>query len=450
MVKIVRRVEGVPGHRGVSMGVRRRTGLLLVLLLACCAPTALAAGAQPARAASISVQVRAADTLLPLAGIRVDLYQSMPWGWGGDWRYGYSDAVTGGVRFDGLVAGTYVLESRDPASAYASSCWSDAFTRAEAKKIVLAADTVYAADVRMLRAGRVAGVVTDEYGTPLGGISLWVGMEGQAGTGRTAADGSFDIGGLLPGAAWKLYAEDTENEDYVYQWWDGQRVVEDATPLSVASGQTTTVAVKMLTSAHIDGTITTRFGLPARDVAAQAFRLGDDGRWVAWSGECCHEDGSFRIFHLPAGTYIVAFWDTDRPSHKRYYPDTALRSEATTFTLAAGETIDLHEVVWNDTQRPTPAAPDAEVVDQDETADVRMRVNDPRPFGPRADVTIKVRTRGGKLVKTVVLPRRRVNTWLHGRFLCDLPRGQYRYSVYARDSGGNRETRPAVNTLRVR
>jgi hypothetical protein len=43
-----------------------------------------------------------------------------------------------------------------------------------------------------------------------------------------------------------------------------------------------------------------------------------------------------------------------------------------------------------------------------------------------------------------------VNTWLHGRFLCDLPRGLYRYSVCARDSGGNRETRPAVNTLRVR
>ena len=437
------------------MGTRKSaTRLGLLFLLLACILTAAAASAPPAPAASITVNVRAADTLLPLSGIRVDLYQAMPWGWGGDWRYGFSDALSGTLRIDGLAAGTYTLELRDATQAYASCYWSDAFTRSEATKIVLADDTAYSADVKLPLAGRIAGVVTDESGTPLKGILVNAhnghDSDGQGAGVLTAADGSYAIGGLLAAQNWVLFLEDQENEAYIYEFWSGARVYEDATPVSVGSGQTTTIDVAMRKSATISGVITTRLGLPCQNVVAAVYARTPSGGWVDFSGECCHTDGTFRACQLPPGRYSVAFFSTHALEQKRYYPSTALRSEAKIFTLGYGEAVDLHEVVWNDTSKPTPEAPDAEIVARGSTANVLYRVKDKRPGGPTADVTIKVRTRGGKLVKTVVLPRRKVNRWLSGRFACDLPRGSYVFSVYAVDLGGNRQTRPAVNTLRVR
>ena len=423
-----------------------------LLLLGGCVLAAMAVDAQISRAASITVEVRDAVTQAPLSGINVELGRRHSAGWSLV-RFNSTSAV-GTVQFSDLSGGTFTLLLQDFTGAYPWCYSPNAFTRAEATLIVLDDATDYTAVADLSPAGHVAGVVTDEAGAPLENIRIHVGhivdMQGQGGQGWTAADGSFDIGGLLPAPDWKLYFEDTEHEDYIYQWWDSQRFYEDAAPVPIYGGQTTSVAVTMQKSAHIAGVITTRFGLRCRDVAAEAFRLSESGRWESWSGEGCHEDGSFRIFHLPPGKYIVAFWDTDRPDNKRYYPDTALRSQAKVITLGSGETVNLREVVWNDTWRPTPEAPEAEVVDQGEIADVRMRIKDPRPGGPTADVTIKVQTRGGKLVKTVVLPRRAVNRWLHGRFVADLPRGAYRFSVLATDCGGNRQTRPAVNFLRVR
>jgi hypothetical protein len=452
----MRRVEGAPALIGGRMSVRATAARIGLLLLLCsCVLTAMAVAAQTSSAASITVNVRAADTQSPLSGIRVDLYQAMPWGWGGDWRYGFSDALSGSVRFDDLAAGTYTLGLRDATQAYASCYWSDAFTRVEATHIVLDVDAVFTADVELAPAGHIAGVVTDADGAPLEGIYLHAGhirdMDGQASTGVTAADGSYDLGGLLPADDWVLYLEDVENEDYIYQFWDGARVYEDATQVAVTSGRTTTVDVRMQKSATISGVVTTRLGLPCYRVAVQAFARTESGGWVDVSGVCCDAEGRFTIRQLPPGRYSLAFWSTERfGENRRYYPDTALRSQAKIFTLGYGQAIDLREVVWDDVRKPTPEAPEAETVARGGTAKVLLRVKDPRPGGPTADVTIKVRTRGGKLVQTVVLPRRTVNRWHSGRFVCRLPRGAYRFSVYAVDLGGNRQTRPAVNSLRVR
>jgi 5-hydroxyisourate hydrolase-like protein (transthyretin family) len=423
-----------------------RTGLLVLVI--CCAVAALVVGAAPARAGSISLHVQDAASGAPIAGIiHVEVGRHHSAGWSLV-RFN-STSATGDVQFLNLPAGTYTLLLEDSTDRYPRCFWPLSFTRATATRIVLDDDTDYAGVADMTLAGHIGGVVRDDEGNPLGGISIGAVHEGQGGSGKTAADGTFDVGGLLPASDYIMCFEDTENEDYIYQWWPDQRFSEDAKHVSVSTGDTTPIEVTMHKSAHFTGVITTRFGVPARNVAVSAFKRTADG-WENWSGECCHTDGTFRIFHLPPGEYRVAFWDTDRYEHKRWYPDTALPSEAKVFTLGPGETMELRDTVWNDTQRPTPSAPDAEVVEQGETADVRMCVRDPRPFGPRADVTIKVRTGKGKLVKTVVLPRRAVNRWLHGRFIADLPRGVYRFSVYVRDSGGNRETRPAVNTLRVR
>ena len=103
-----------------------------------------------------------------------------------------------------------------------------------------------------------------------------------------------------------------------------------------------------------------------------------------------------------------------------------------------------------DTQRPTPLAASAARVARGQTATLRYSVGDPRPGAPTARVTIRLRNESGRLVKKTVLARRAVNAALRYRFLCTLPAGTYRFSVYATDAAGNAQTAAASNTLTVR
>jgi hypothetical protein len=103
-----------------------------------------------------------------------------------------------------------------------------------------------------------------------------------------------------------------------------------------------------------------------------------------------------------------------------------------------------------DTQRPTPLAASPASVRRGHRAVLRYRVDDPRPGAPTATVTIRIRSASGQLVKKAVLERRRVDRSLRYRFACMLPRGTYRFSVYATDAAGNVQTAAARNTLVVR
>jgi hypothetical protein len=103
-----------------------------------------------------------------------------------------------------------------------------------------------------------------------------------------------------------------------------------------------------------------------------------------------------------------------------------------------------------DTRRPTPLAASAAGVKRGHTATLRYSVSDPRPGAPSATVTIRIRNAAGRLVKRAVLRRRAVNRALRYRFVCALPRGSYRFSVYATDAAGNAQMAAASNTLSVR
>ena len=103
-----------------------------------------------------------------------------------------------------------------------------------------------------------------------------------------------------------------------------------------------------------------------------------------------------------------------------------------------------------DTTKPQPKAPYKASVRRRARVTLKFRVNDSWPKAGKATVTLKIKTKRGKTVKTVVLRNRQVNTLLKYRFRCTLKQGTYRFYVYARDAAGNSQRKVASNRLVVR
>jgi C1A family cysteine protease len=105
-----------------------------------------------------------------------------------------------------------------------------------------------------------------------------------------------------------------------------------------------------------------------------------------------------------------------------------------------------------DTARPRTLAPDSARARRGRSVSLKFRVLDPLPNGGTATVLIKVKTRTGKLVKTLRPGVKPVNSALALRFT--VPRTwrarTYRFFVYATDKAGNRQAAVASNRLIVR
>ena len=65
-------------------------------------------------------------------------------------------------------------------------------------------------------------------------------------------------------------------------------------------------------------------------------------------------------------------------------------------------------------------------------------------------VTIRVKTLGGRLVKTLRPGLQGCDTLRHVHFRCTVAKKTYRFFVYARDMSGNAQTRVGSNRLVVR
>jgi len=103
-----------------------------------------------------------------------------------------------------------------------------------------------------------------------------------------------------------------------------------------------------------------------------------------------------------------------------------------------------------DTRPPTTSAPSAASVIKGRKASLKYKVTDRAPNGGKATVVIKIRSRSGKIVKTLGLGSVGVNSVRTARFTCKLRKGTYKYLVYATDLAGNKQARIGSNQLVVK
>jgi photosystem II stability/assembly factor-like uncharacterized protein len=97
---------------------------------------------------------------------------------------------------------------------------------------------------------------------------------------------------------------------------------------------------------------------------------------------------------------------------------------------------------------PRTFAPTPSTVSRSAGALLRYRVTDAQ--SATATVTIKITDGDGRTVATLSLGRCATAAQHVARFVCRLPRGAYRFSVYARDEAGNAQTRVGSNVLTVK
>ena len=133
------------------------------------------------------------------------------------------------------------------------------------------------------------------------------------------------------------------------------------------------------------------------------------------------------------------------------HEDDGVHTLAYMATDAAGNTEPQKTLTVNiDTQRPTTRAPWSAWVRRGHRVTLRFRVTEAAPTCGIESIVVKISDRRGRVVKTLKRVARLSGHTYGQRFHCSLRKGDYRFTVYARDGADNRQAAARSNWLHVR
>jgi len=158
-------------------------------------------------------------------------------------RYAYTD-TNGDWEVVGLpAADDYEIEFRDPTSTYADEWFNGEFRRSNADPVTLdPQSTVADVNATLILGATVSGRVVDEGGVGIAETEVWFAPGGTFRDGlrsaTTAADGSFAVRGLAPGAYWVLTGDVFAAEQvYRTEWYDNVYDPQLSDSIVVTAGQ---------------------------------------------------------------------------------------------------------------------------------------------------------------------------------------------------------------------
>jgi beta propeller repeat protein len=182
---------------------------------------------------------------IPLPNITVIAYQAEVPDWTRYTSRGSAHTLSdGSYKLSGLAAGTYRLSFYDPTGSHVMEFYDDKVSAMLGDDVeVTVGQTQTGINAALVVAGRVSGTVTDASGSLAGiQVNAWVsdGSGGWrvAGTMRTIAGGTYDLGGLPPGPCRIQFADPAGAHRMEY--YDDKSSIADAGIVNVAAGATTT------------------------------------------------------------------------------------------------------------------------------------------------------------------------------------------------------------------
>ncbi len=130
-------------------------------------------------------------------------------------------------------------------------------------------------------------------------------------------------------------------------------------------------------------------------------------------------------------------------------PGDGLKTVSARYRDADGAIATATATIMLDTTPPVTRARKA-TTKRGKRAALPFTVVDARPGSATATVTVVVKDKTGATVVSLSCGTRTVNTPQKATFKCLLPKGVYRYFVYATDAAGNRQSRAGSAGLKVR
>lgn len=227
-----------------------------------------------------------------------------------------STGPDGTYRSTPMPDGEYRVSFRDADSA--TLYWSGAWSWDDASVISLqVADGTERGgiDATLPDWAEITGVVTDSGGDPLADACV-VALLAESGSWiqnvSSNPDGSYALTGLPPLELIVRFDDCSEERTGITQFYDGVSSEDDATPLSMAPGATTTgIDAELAEGASLSGTVRDPGGEPLEGVCVGAV-AGDPDAGVPYdgvAGTSTDEDGTYTMTGLPAGPTRVIFND---------------------------------------------------------------------------------------------------------------------------------------------
>ncbi|MEU1972179.1 carboxypeptidase regulatory-like domain-containing protein [Microbacterium sp. NPDC019599] len=268
---------------------------------------------------------------------------SDPSGWVGQ-AWG-TTADDGTYLFTRLPAGAYKVTFGSGSDGIIPESWLDDQGENPTVIALEAGQWLTGISPTVVRAGAIAGVVTDDAGAPLEGVSVSAravvvpGYPSVESVGVvTDPEGRFALGGLPAGEYAVRFAPQGSSANVVAEWWDDSPGADSASRVIVRAGSTVSdVNASLAAGATIAGTVRDGHGSPMADASVAVYRV--DGTFV--TSVASTADGAFSVPYLPADSYQLEFSARkDGGVLTEWWDDAASRGAASVISLAAGETVE--------------------------------------------------------------------------------------------------------------
>ncbi len=280
----------------------------------------------------------------PLDGIEVNVYAFVDGAWV---SFGWMNTdVNGFYDFGGLPTGLYRVQFIDRNLVYAPEYYSGAFSADAATAVaVIAPGTTSLIDAALSDTATISGTVTSDGVTPIEGVMVVAyqnvvgeSYEWQSEIVFTDVDGNYILTGL-PSGNFVIGFYDTSGLYVPQFFYGGAYLIQDGTPVPATVGADTSGIDAMLEQfATITGTMTAADTLlPLEGEWVEVYRE-NAGVWQLITTVVTYPDGTYDTGPIPPGSYRVRFGITSIAYKAEYYSGAFLEADATSFTVAAGDT----------------------------------------------------------------------------------------------------------------
>ena len=251
-----------------------------------------------------------AQTGAPIAGVCAYLYTTAGQRTSDP---GVCTASDGSYTLPVATPGSYVVGFLDPSGLHVTT-WSGGVTsEASAIPVTVATGTTSTENVSMTEVQGITGTVVDaQTGAPIAGVCAYLYTTAGQRTSDpgvcTASDGSYTLPVATPGSYVVGFLDPSSL--HVTTWSGGATSEASATPVTVATGTTSTENVSMGEVQGITGTVlssTTDQGLAGVCVYAD-YASGPNVGKYSGVGSCTGTSGTYVLSGLAAGTYTIGYY----------------------------------------------------------------------------------------------------------------------------------------------